>query len=50
LAIRNELSKLAADVNGGAEEAKKKSNPEAEKLLTDLKDKAKNGLQKYVRE
>lgn len=48
--IRDELSKLAADVNGGAEEAKKKPNPEAENLLTGLKDKARNGLQKYVRE
>lgn len=48
--IRDELSKLASDVNWSAEEAKKKPNPEAENLLIELKDRARNGLQKYTRE
>jgi hypothetical protein len=49
-AIRQELATLSAEINGGSEELKKISKEEADKLMVTLKEKAKNGLQKYARE
>lgn len=49
-AIRQELATLSAEINGGSEELKKVSKKEADKLMITLKEKAKNGLQKYARE
>ena len=49
-AIRQELATLSAEINGGSEALKKVSKEEADKLMITLKEKAKNGLQKYARE
>lgn len=49
-AIRQELANLSAELNGGKEELKTAKKEDAENLLSKLKEKAKNGLQKYVRE
>lgn len=49
-AIRQELANLSAEINGGSEALKKVSKEEADKLTLALKEKAKNGLQKYARE
>lgn len=49
-AIRQELATLSAEINGGSEALKKVSKEEADKLMVTLKEKAKNGLQKYARE
>lgn len=49
-AIRKELATLSAEINGGSEALKKVSKEEADKLIITLKEKAKNGLQKYTRE
>lgn len=49
-AIRQELATLSAELNGGNEELKTAKKEDAENLLSKLKEKARDGLQKYVRE